>query len=337
MAVLAVLIGVVGRLPQMPYNVREVLAPGAAGWASALGLAVVVYTLANVPFVLMAHLRGGRFALFPLLLAGFGLANWAVLRTSVPLESLHDVVGTPVLGWPWEWESIGRFVALHMAVTLPLVGATWFVCVMLRPTALRYFLVWLIVAAALAWPLHEVVVTMAATDNLTELMRDGGSPWSSVLLACGLFFTGVAGSAIAAAVASTRKRLGFVVVGGAAALLAYGAFVLGSEPYIVKYGRVFSALQFLLSTDRDHYVSGGALLLRYVAALSAVSGCLAALQLQALKSWLRTRPRVDMTPWASRANAPLRRRQESETRPAPIDAAGSGAGCRPAVRIPPSA
>jgi hypothetical protein len=178
-AMLAVLIGVVGALPAVPYNVRELIAPGLAGWGAALGLALAAYGIANAPFVIVAFLRDARFMLFPLTLAGHALVTWAILRSSVPVESLHDILGTPVRGWPWEWELIGRYLALHMAGMLPILGAALLVCAILRPVLLNHFLICLIGGVMLAWPLHLVVVDRAATDNLTELMRDGGSLLSS--------------------------------------------------------------------------------------------------------------------------------------------------------------
>lgn len=323
--VLALLIGAAGRLPEVPYNLRELVAPGPAGWGAALGLAFVLYGIANLPLVLSNALPGGRFVLFPLALGAQGLVSWAVLRACVPLESLHDILGTPVLGWPWEWELIGRYVALHVALMVPIVGATLFVGVMLRPVVLRDLLLWLLATALLAWPLHQLVVASAATDNLTELMRDGGSFAASTWLASALFLSATTGSALAVVVAS-GGRLKFAVVAAVAAVLAYGAFTLGFEPYIVKYGRIFSALQFLLSADRSTYVSDGALLLRYVVAFAAASLGLALLQLSAWQACLRA-ARHAMGADAVTAG----------TRPAAMPAGVPAAAYPAAARIPPSA
>ena len=45
--------------------------------------------------------------------------------------------------------------------------------------------------------------------------------------------------------------------------LTYLALQAGFEPYIIKYGQVFSAFQFLLSQDRAHYAAPAELLMRY--------------------------------------------------------------------------
>ena len=64
----------------------------------------------------------------------------------------------------------------------------------------------------------------------------------------------------------------------------FGAFLAllgvnaGLEANVIKYGKVFSALQFLLSTDRTHYVTGASLWGRFTIALALLVCGLAALQ-----------------------------------------------------------
>ena len=45
--------------------------------------------------------------------------------------------------------------------------------------------------------------------------------------------------------------------------LAYFALNAGFESFIIKYGKVFSAFQFLLSKDREHYAAPLELAMRY--------------------------------------------------------------------------
>jgi hypothetical protein len=61
--------------------------------------------------------------------------------------------------------------------------------------------------------------------------------------------------------------------------LAYGAVLLGTEQEIIKYGQEFSALQFLLSPDRQSYVSGGSLVFRYVIAHFSIQALLVVTQI----------------------------------------------------------
>jgi hypothetical protein len=60
--------------------------------------------------------------------------------------------------------------------------------------------------------------------------------------------------------------------------LAYLAFTYGTENALAKYGKVFSAMQFLLSQDREHYATGFDLVFRYLAFHCGLIGAFAFLQ-----------------------------------------------------------
>jgi glycopeptide antibiotics resistance protein len=277
-AVLSLVIGAAFRLPMVPYNVRELLMPGLGGVVSVLGLALTVYCMANCPFLFFATRRRRWLHTFPLGLVAQGLLAWCLLRIAVPIESLEDIVGSPVLGWSWDWEMMGRYIALNMAVMLQVMGAALCVRAIVKPEALADFFYWALISALLAWPLHLVVVQWAATDNLTELMAWDASFLASLVLATGLFLTFLAASALSAAVSAVRAHrvlLGLVLPALAGAAACYW---VGAEQTIVKYGRVFSAFQFLLSTDRAHYAQGAELMMRFGVAMLTLCGGLAALQ-----------------------------------------------------------
>lgn len=272
-AALSVIVFLVTHLPGVPYNVKELLAPGVAGVLSALALAAVLYFSANLPFLVCGSRPTSHLTLLPLGLLAHGVAAWTLLRLAVPLESLYDIIGAPILSWPWEWEMIGRFLALDAVIMMQVIGAAWAVQLLLSPSLLPRFLYWLVLAMMLSWPLHAVVVTGAATDNLVELMRGGGSFATSVILAAGLLFFFASGSALSASAAVGRYRSRLIVVVLLAPLLATVSFWLGQNNYILKYGRVFSAAQFLLSADRAHYAGGTALAVRYgIAVLAGMAG-----------------------------------------------------------------
>ena len=266
------------RLPGAPYNLRELLAPGFGGVISALGLATVAYTMVTGSFVLFVSRTRRWLFVFPVGIVAHGILVWLVLRVTVPIESLHDIVGSPVLGWPWEWEMLGRFIALHMSVTLQILGAALFIRFISLPVKVTEFFYWALVTVLVAWPLHLVVVTWAATDNLTELMSGEGNFLVSSALASAWFLTCLTASAISAAFCATKRVGVLVAVAFFAALGAALLFWFGTEHIIVKYGRVFSAYQFLLSTDREHYVQGYVVWLRYGVAFAIVCGVLAASQ-----------------------------------------------------------
>lgn len=285
-ATLASAIGVLVRLPVTPYNLRELVAPGALGLVSIVGLSLcILWQIAGHGLYLRHSDRHYGQAIFlPLWLFAHGGTSWLLLRLAVPLESLHDILGAPVLNWFGESELIVRFIALNAAIALPLIGATTLVSVVIRQSRTELLISWIAWALILAWPLHWSVVVNAATDNLTELMRDGGSLISSLLLAGGLFAFALAGNCIACSLALRTRFIPSMAVTAAALCGSALCFWFGTEQIIVKYGKVFSAWQFLLSTDRDHYASGTALLVRFAIAYGAALAVFSAIQTTFWKS-----------------------------------------------------
>jgi len=266
------------RLPGLPYNLRELLAPGPAGWGSALALAACMLGLAAWPQALLVPGQRRWFLRFPLLLPVHGLVCFALLRLAVPEESLHDILGSPTLDWPWDWELLGRYLALHAVLLLQLLGAMLLVRLSAGLSRVDDLLYWLVVSLLLAWPLHTIVVDAAATDNLVELMAEDGSLWASSLLVLGLYMTCLCGSALAGLLRMPARHGRMLLLLLLAAPAAAALFWFGTEHLIVKYDKVFSAWQFLLSSDRQHYVQGARLWLHFGVALAAVGGTLGVLQ-----------------------------------------------------------
>lgn len=300
--VFAVVLGVVLTSPGVPYNLRELIPSGGRGAATVVALCLLIYSMVNGVFLLDALPSRTWLAMFPVFLIGHALLSWFLLRLSVPLEAIHDIVGSPTLAWPWEWELVGRYLALHTALLLQVAGAVLLVQCILKPARLSYFLCWLLLSLTLAWPLYTVVVTWAATDNLTELMADQASFWSASLLAFALMLTCVSGSALSAAISVRRQLAALFSLAMAAALMASLCFWWGAEHTILKYGKAFSAFQFLLSTNRDHYAEGAALLARFVAAMVLMCGGLALMQ------WLFWRHFANGTKSASYRGGHIRQR-----------------------------
>ena len=253
----------------LPYNLRELMGGGFA-WLGVASLLAAALWAFGVPMWLSGWLLAGgwrRTLLFPLLVVLHALLTYLLLRMVVPLESLHDIVGAPVLAWPPELERMLRFVALFGAVSLLLGGAALAWRVMNRYHGARLFLRWLLIAILLLPLCHWVVVSEAATDNLTELMRAGGGALASLLLAGWWFLLGLAGSLLALAWAGVVGRRSAAVVFLLLSLpLGWLLLAGGTEATIHKYGKVFSAMQFLFSPDRDAYVRSGVLMWRYAVA-----------------------------------------------------------------------
>lgn len=278
---LALAIAIAPRLPFLPYNLRELVHPAAGSIVSGIGLAMALHWLAAGHLIFLDWTRPApaRILALPLWLVLHGAIEWGLVRVATPLESMHDIVGSPQLGWPWEWEMLLRFIGLDAVLGLAATGAALVVASIADPrTTTPKLLSWAIIASLVAPILYWGVVLRTETDNLVELMRDNASPSAAAWIATGFIALFVAASALSAAVARTRKRSAYALVAIAAIASSYFLFGLGAEPVIVKYDRVFSAFQFLLSSDREHYVVGSGLALRYYVAATAFALCIGALQ-----------------------------------------------------------
>jgi len=270
----------------VPYNVRKIFG-GGHPVLTLFMLCFALYWLCGVPVWFRVWLSRGswlRVPAFPLLVILHGAVCYTLLRLSVPVEMIHKIVGSPVLGWPWEWELIGRFLALFAIPSMLMTGA-------LLPVPLGAGVVrdvpwrWLAVAAVLLPLAHWVVVIEADTDNLVELMAGGGTWFSSILLGGWLYVVFQTGTILAARVAghwrvSMTAALVFVVF---SIPLCYALLWAGTENDIYKYEKHFSAMQFMLSPDREHYLGGGGLAVRYSVVHLLAVGVICATQLTAMK------------------------------------------------------
>ncbi|MEN6585988.1 MAG: VanZ family protein [Sulfuricella sp.] len=253
-------------IPAVPYNVRKLVTPEHPV-LSALALACAIAWLLGFPAWAVRHMATGsrRPASLPAYLLLHGIVAWFLFRVAAPLEMIHKIVGTPILDWPWEWESIGRFLSLFALWSMVSFGAAFVSIRSWLPRAGAFLWVWSAATLALLPVVYFVVIRKAATDNLVELLVGGGTPMAFLWVAVGLFVLALAGAQLACAL-GTGMRVG-VMRGAlwsvASFPLTYFALHAGFEPYIIKYGRVFSAFQFLLSQDRAHYAAPTDLLLRY--------------------------------------------------------------------------
>lgn len=278
------------RLPSIPYNVKELFeAPGmlpiALFSAALLWLGWGPWWVAATA----ARLRAGELWL-PVLLFAAAMVSLLLLRLSVTQESLDDVVGSPDLyrqitvdglwGAPWSarlstWpaapvqalEQALRFAALYGLLLVPLTVAAIRLCG--RWSARRQLLG--IAASAGTWWLAKlVVVDWAATDNLTELIARDGMPYLSLVLA--LLALNVA---VIVAQPGVRALLAAAISAPLFVPATWWLLLQGLEPVLVKYGQVFSALQFLLGQNRSQQLTEWQLFLRwsvlYMAAIAILA------------------------------------------------------------------
>ncbi|MBN8760874.1 MAG: hypothetical protein ABS91_00970 [Thiobacillus sp. SCN 64-35] len=271
---LAAAIFIGARLDFVPYNVRELLDPGHAGLAALL-LAAACYWLAVFPVWLARREVPGpvRIGFLPLGLLVYGGVAFLLLDGAVADESLFDLVGSPILDWPGQWETGLRWVAL-----LLVPGALIYLAAQSvrrwrgKPLGALHFWAALPALALAYW----AVVVEAATDNLVELIASPSLPaW--LALSGWLYLLFLAAALLASPLKPAERPWAWVAVGLSlplGGLLLY----LGLAGDIDKYGQHFSALQFLLSRDRQHYASPAVVWLRYAGLHVLVIAALAFLQ-----------------------------------------------------------
>ncbi len=289
---LALTLLVATQISAVPYNVRDLVDPEHRIW-SALLLSCAVFWIFGFPALATIRLitrQASPLWLPTLMLLHIALA-WTLLRLAVPMESLHDIVGSPVLDWPWEWELIGRFSALFACWSCVAFGSALIVT---RPMILgttRFLWLWACMLALVLPVAYIVVIQQAATDNLTELIAGNGSPIAAMWILLGMGILSLAASQMAAASGAgiSTGMVRATAWGIASFPLTYFALNNGLEPYIMKYDQVFSAFQFLLSRDRSHYATPGELLLRYGIAHAALLSIAMASQFPTLQRLSRQR------------------------------------------------
>ena len=158
-----------------PYNVRELVYHGHPFRSMALLVALLYWSVGFPVFIARWLTKGGMYLLsFPLLALLHGLIAWLLIVSAVPTESIHDIVGSPVLGWPWKWELLGRFLALFGAWSVAATAGTIIAATGVLKGARTALLGWAIGAFLVVPVSYYVVVSQASTDNLVELMANNG-------------------------------------------------------------------------------------------------------------------------------------------------------------------
>jgi VanZ family protein len=284
-AALTVAMWALVHLPGIPYNLKKLFGErplfGAAVFSLALlWLGAGPWLVARTVLSLDARRRRG--ALYgPLLVAGIALVSYVLVDLATPGIMLEKIIGAPDLyrrivednywGEAWRaglaaWprglvsaaERLVRYLALYAVFAIPLVLALLAVPragrnarIIVNSLCLLPF--WLLV--------KFVVLEWAVTDNITELVADGGAVFLALLIA--LF----AGNAVMLVCYRRGARTAPVLALATAALVAAGWWLLnqGIEPVVINNGRIFSGVQFLLGENRSALLSAPALLARWCA------------------------------------------------------------------------
>ena len=156
-------------------------------------------------------------------------------------------------------ERVVRYVALYAVFAIPLV-----VALLAVPRHERRARIIVTVLCLLPfWLLAKVVVLdWAITDNITELVADGGTVFLAALVALLARQCGAAGWL------APRRANGAAAGGGdGSAAVCAGWWLLnqGIETVVINNGRIFNGVQFLLGENRSALLSAPALFARWCA------------------------------------------------------------------------
>ncbi len=275
--VLYIFLIVLYKLPFTPYNVKELLELYSLP-VSVFIIALFICFALFSPVIVMLQYRH-KFSSWSHFVLLFGplftfLVSMGMLLV-FPKEAIFDIVGSPV------WKHLPNFIELlYRLVGLLLPICMLYVAMLAHnliqrnriqkkmptktplqsqstrgelPNAYRAAAFWVSFLFIVLPFSFFVVVVQAGTDNLTELFEMGGYSFS--MLGFVLFFIMLShlGLRIYAWLSSKNLKntilgLIYLIVAGP---LAYEFVQLGFVDYLLKYNRLFSPLQFLLSPDRD--------------------------------------------------------------------------------------
>lgn len=283
-------------LPQIPYNVRELFG-GEDSWRD-----LAVFSAAGLSVGLGGALTGilaarGKHPFLVLPGATFlsCLATYLLLQTSVTSESLTDIAGSTITyrlvvtqnAWLYQLigsesliatvESYVRFTALFGQVVLwiAIVSALYVRLSGLTRRRIssaigsffRSALLYLFAAAPWLILFNLVAFEYPSTDNLTELIAGHGRILYFLLIL-------LPATALVCVHAVRRWRLFDFGLAGAALLISLPVgwllFKNGLSPAVVKYGQVFSGVDFLLGPDRQEKLPELTLMLRWFAVQTIV-------------------------------------------------------------------
>ena len=298
------------RVPGLPYNVATLFLDNGSVTALSFFALAILWIGAGAMITALALTHSRRpYLLLPIALVGVSLVSKMLVSRGVTYESLDDVLGSNNLFglvtrqgvWGQWWRDVffrlgpdavdflERRVRYCAMYSIPLVA----VVVGLLPQAYhrrmsartgRASLVAMGVVAALwIWASGAVVLTWAATDNLTELIAKHGP----LGISGPLFLLGVT-AVVAANVGlvltcdrSVVRWLTAIVASAAGLALTWFLLNAGLEQHVTKYSVVFSGTQFLLGPDRQHRLTAMALFARWaivyggVVSVTALGGWLA--------------------------------------------------------------
>ncbi len=251
----------------IPYNIKELFSTNNV-FTTITAFSMVLYIFFGVPVLLANQLTLCKNWFTAMIFSGFGLAfgvvTFLLLYISIPMESLHDIVGAPVYNWPWISELIYRFTFLFSFFWMLWCLAALIIHIpKIDKGSYGFILCWAFCTTVMLLMSYLVVVQNAGTDNLIELIENRGGLMSSMVLSSWVLAIGLTASIVCKIIVYRRHPFWFLLIIISSVLIGYYLLNLGMVKELTKYGKTFSGLQFLLSEDRDHYAEGLHLAVRY--------------------------------------------------------------------------
>jgi hypothetical protein len=300
-AAVAVTITMVLGMPGIPYNVRELFLDHAS--LPALVFFALTLLWIGAGAMLLAHVvlwSRRAYLVLPVALVLVSLVSKMLLSLSVTYESIDDIIGSNNLfdlvtrhhvwgaAWTHAFQTIGpdvvdfierrvRYTALY---SIPLLAIASMLVLTARTAhaARRTKLTdrCLLIACVVGWfwLARTVVVTWAATDNLTELIARRlvfGIAGEWYLFAIPALI-GVSVALLIHAAAQPRWWPAAIASTIVALPIGWALLNLGLEPHVDTHGPVFSGAQFLLGPDRTTMLSQSALFARWAVVYTGAAG-----------------------------------------------------------------
>jgi hypothetical protein len=259
--------------PGVPYHIRELFGDSPTVVQALLFAVMVLLALGPPALFGLQLIRQPKLWvwLFPLAMLAHGVLIFLMFRFATPIGSVHDLVGLPVWSMSAELERLIRFTAVFLVLSVSIAGGTAMLYAVTRSYEPRRFLWWLLYAVLFLAFAYWIVVVLAATDNVTLLLRGDANPLSWLAISVWMLLMAFGASLLA-------ERMSGVFTGTATALFAqvllllitYGALFFATEPRVLGPDSGLSALEFLLSGSRTEYAQGGLeVFLRYTLAYIA--------------------------------------------------------------------
>lgn len=260
-----IVIGFASQLPMLPYNLRELLTDNNT---ALFGIALSLY-LMTLPLLLPVRGFHGYELFSPFLIVAQSTAIFFLLYFTVPIESLYDILGAPVSQWPVSLELLLRFIGFFCLIQFNCLFAQR---LLQSKQQLPLLIIWICYSLIFAFIWDWAVVELAGTDNITELLADGGGYLVALTLNLylALLFAGAAYISRTVLQPSPGRLWLLLLAVPVAFSLSWLLINHITENVILKYDQAFSALQFLLSSNRANYATPDELLWRYAIGYGAM-------------------------------------------------------------------